>query len=242
MHPNDLWDFEAPARSEQRFREAAAGADGEQRAVWLTQVARALGLQERYDDGHAVLDELSPDGSAEVAVRILLEQGRLYRSAGDAAHARQFFEEAAAAAERDGLDELRVDALHMVALVNDPAEQVAITERALEVAASSADPRARDWDASLLNNLGMTYADAGDFARALTAFEDALAARARIGDPARTRVARWMVAWALRNLDRQQEALAMQQALKAELDALGEEDPYVEEEIEILTAGGTPGP
>ena len=241
MHPLDLWDFDDPGGSEQRFRAAAAAAEGGQRAVLLTQVARALGLQERYDDAHAVLDDLSPAGSAELGCRLLLEQGRVYRSSGDPDHARRFFAEAAEAAERAGLDELRVDALHMLALVSDPAEQAEITERALTVAAASTDPRARDWDASLLNNLGMVHANAGDFARALVRFEDALAARERIGDAGRTRVARWMVAWALRNLGRRAEALALQQALKAELVALGEEDPYVDEEIAILTSGDIAG-
>jgi tetratricopeptide (TPR) repeat protein len=185
-----------------------------------------------------VLDDLSPDGSPELAVRLLLEQGRLYRSSGDPEHARPFFDEAATAAERAGLDELRVDALHMTALTSGPAEQVAVIEHALAVAGASSDPRARDWDASLLNNLGMTHADAGEFGRALVVFEDALAARERIGDPGRTRVARWMVAWALRNLGRRDQALALQRALKSELDALDEEDPYVDEELALLSDQG----
>ncbi len=87
----------------------------------------------------------------------------------------------------------------------------------------------------------MAHADAGDFAAALVAFEDALAARERIGDPARARVARWMVAWALRNLGRREEALAAQRALKAELEALGEEDPYVDEELALLGASRPDG-
>jgi tetratricopeptide (TPR) repeat protein len=238
MHPSDLWNFDDPAGSEQRFREAAAAAEGGQRGIWLTQVARALGLQERYDEAHAVLDDLSPDGSPELAVRLLLEQGRLYRSSGDPEHARPFFDEAATAAERAGLDELRVDALHMTALTSGPAEQVAVIEHALAVAGASSDPRARDWDASLLNNLGMVHADAGDWPSALARFEEALAARERIGDPGRTRVARWMVAWALRNLGRRDEALALQRALKSELDALDEEDPYVDEELALLSDQG----
>ena len=89
-------------------------------------------------------------------------------------------------------------------------------------------------DASLLNNLGMAHADVGDFPRALVVFEGALAARERIGDAGRTRVARWMIARALRNLGRRDEALAMQRALKAELAALGQTDPYVEEELALL--------
>ena len=43
-----------------------------------------------------------------------------------------------------------------------------------------------------------------------------------------------MVAWSLRHLDRREEALALQQALRAELDAVGEEDPHVDEELALL--------
>ena len=80
----------------------------------------------------------------------------------------------------------------------------------------------------------MIHADAGDWPAALATFEEALAARERIGDVGRTRVARWMVGWALRNLGRTDEALAVQTALKAELEAAGEEDPYVDEELALL--------
>ncbi len=122
----------------------------------------------------------------------------------------------------------------MVALVAPEEEQRRLTEEALAAARGATDPAARNWDASLLNNLGMTYADAGDWPAALAAFEEALAARERIGDVGRTRVARWMVGWALRELGRRDEALAVQTALKAELEAAGEEDPYVDEELALL--------
>jgi tetratricopeptide (TPR) repeat protein len=103
------------------------------------------------------------------------------------------------------------------------------------VARQSTDPRARDWDASLLNNIGMTHADAGDHQAALAAFEEALAARERIGDPGTIRVARWMIAWSLRNLGRRDEAREIQLALKAELDAIGGSDQYVDEELALLS-------
>ena len=57
--PMKLWDFNDPAGSERRFREAAAATAGDDRAAYLTQVARALGLQEKYDEGHQVLDGLA---------------------------------------------------------------------------------------------------------------------------------------------------------------------------------------
>lgn len=233
IDPTPLWNFDDPAASEQRFRMEAENADPDDRLVLMTQVARALGLQERYDQGHEVLDELSPTND-EVAIRIVLERGRLFRSSGEPEQARPQFEAAAQSAAVARLDVLKVDALHMMALVAEPSEQVALNERALAAARASKDPEARNWDASLLNNLGMVYADAGDFDSALARFEEALAARERIGDPVRTRVARWMVAWALRNLDRRDEALAIQQALKAELDAAGETDPHVDEELALL--------
>ena len=96
----------------------------------------------------------------------------------------------------------------MVALVAPPEDQRRLTEEALAVARASSEPAARDWDASLLNNLGMTHADAEDWEAALATFEEALAAYERIGKVANIRVARWMVGWALRNLGRTDEALA----------------------------------
>jgi tetratricopeptide (TPR) repeat protein len=231
--PTTLWDFDDPAGSEQRFRSAAETAEGSDRLVLLTQVARALGLQERYDEGHDVLDDLAAS-DPEVATRVSLERGRLLRSAGSPDEARPHFEAAAATARDARLDALHVDALHMVALVAPAEDQQRLTEEALTVARASTEPAARDWDASLLNNLGMVHADAGDWPAALVTFEEALAARERIGDAGRTRVARWMVGWALRNLGRTDEALAVQTALKAELEAAGEEDPYVDEELALL--------
>lgn len=233
LDPAPLWDFDDPAGSETRFREAAAIAEGADRLVLLTQVARALGLQERYDEGHALLDELAVS-YPEVATRASLERGRLLRSAGSAAEAVPHFEAAAATAHESGLEALHVDALHMVALVAPPEEALDRHHAALAVAKASASEAARNWDASLLNNIGMAHADAEDWGAALAAFEEALEARERIGDAGRTRVARWMVGWALRHLGHREAALEVQTALKAELDAIGEEDPYVDEELALL--------
>lgn len=234
IDPRPLWDVDDPAASEIRLRAAAAGsATRAERDAWLTQVARALGLQKRYDEAHALLDEVDVS-DPEVTVRATLERGRLLRSAGDPEAALPFFEEAAAEARDTGLEVLLVDALHMVALCVPQDDQVEAHHRALEAARSSRDFAARDWDASILNNLGMVHAEAGDHAAALGAFEEALEARVRIGDVSRIRVARWMVAWSLRHLGHRAEALALQRALRSDLAADGQVDPYVEEEIALL--------
>jgi tetratricopeptide (TPR) repeat protein len=227
------WDFDDPAGSERRLRAAADGSAGAERDAWLTQVARALGLQGRFDEAHAVLDSVE-DGDPEVVTRLALERGRLLRSGGMAAAARPDFESAVQLARAAGLEELVVDAMHMVALVTEGEERAAAQQAALVAARSAGDPRARDWEASILNNIGMDHAEAGDHGRALACFEEALVARERIGDPASIRVARWMVAWSLRHLGRRDEALDLQRRLKAELEATGEADPYVDEELALL--------
>jgi len=233
IDPRPLWDFDDPAASGERFLESADRATEPDRTSWLTQYVRTLGLQERYAEAATVLDQLQSD-APEAATYVALERGRLLRSSGRVEDSRPHFESAAATAEAAGLEALHVDALHMVALAAPPDEQLALNEHALAVARASTDPRARDWDASLLNHLGMTYADAGDFAAALTAFEQALAARERIGDPATIRVARWMIGWAYRNLGRRDEALDLQRALKAELESVGVSDAFVDEELALL--------
>jgi tetratricopeptide (TPR) repeat protein len=233
IDPRPLWDFADPAASGERFLDAAEQAAEPDRTSWLTQYARSLGLQERYDEAHRVLDQLASD-DPQAATYLALERGRILNSSGRADEARPLFESAVTTAEETGLDALQVDALHMVAIVAKPEEQHEINRRALAVARSSSDQRARDWDASLLNNIGMTYADAGDFERALATFEEALAARERIGDPENIRVARWMIAWSLRNLGRRDEALEIQRALKEELDAVGQVDSYIDEELALL--------
>jgi tetratricopeptide (TPR) repeat protein len=233
IDPRPLWDFDDPAASGERFLDVAEQADEPEKTAWLTQYARTLGLLERYEDAHKVLDGLRSD-DAEAATYIDLERGRVLSSSGDPDAARPRFEAAAQRAEAAGLDALHIDALHMLAIVTPPEEQHDLNRSALEVARASSDQRARDWDASLLNNIGMTYADAGDFEQALATFEEARAACDRIGDPGRIRIARWMVAWSLRNLGRRDEALQIQRAHKEELNSIGDADQYVDDELALL--------
>lgn len=236
IDPSPLWDFDDPALSGARMLARAEASEGDESLAWTTQVARAHGLAGEYDAALDLLDRIDAAGSddPEVLARTVLERGRVLRSAGTPEAALPLFLAAEEIAAAGALDALVVDALHMQALVVDPVESVRLNHAALDLARSSPDPVARDWDASLLNNLGMTAADAGDWSDALGFFEEAVAARQRIGDDSRTRVAHWMVGWALRHLGRTDEALAVQTALKEALEAIGGHDPYVDEELALL--------
>jgi tetratricopeptide (TPR) repeat protein len=233
MDVSALWDFDDPAGSESRFRDAAALAEGEDRDILLTQVARALGLRGQFREAHAILDGLH-GGGAEAGVRAALERGRLFRTAGDPNTAKPWFESAADSAALAGLEALELDALHMIPLCLEGDAALAATLVGVTRARAAATVEGQRWLASVLNNLGLAYADTGQWDRALDAFEEALAERRAQGVESATFVARWMVAWALRNLGRTDEARSAQLELKKDLAAVGRTDNYVDEELELL--------
>ncbi len=172
----------------------------------------------------------------ETVVRVLLENGRVINSRGEPERARPEFDAALAAASDAGLDQLAVDALHMLAIVAPRSEQDALNQRALGLAASSADPRARQWRGSLLNNMGWTAFNRADLDAALALFEVALAERRSQGKATDVIVARWCVARTLRELGRVTAALAIQLELADELRAAGKSDHYVDDEIAACRA------
>jgi len=174
-----LWDFSDAAASEARLRAAATAASGTDRAELDTQVARALGLQERYADAEAILAAVT-DPAPVVHVRVLLERGRVRNSSGDPDGAVPLFREAADAAASAGLVLLRVDALHMLAIA-DAAHAADWTREALAVLDDVDDPRTLRWAVSLHNNAGWAHFDAGRLTDALDAFLKAKDAAARWG-------------------------------------------------------------
>jgi len=243
MDIKSLWNFSDPAASEAVFRAQLAASRGDDALSLQTQIARSYGLRKRFDDAHTLLDDIAAQvdqAGPEPRVRHLLERGRTFRSAGQVPRARPLFMRAVELAETARLDDLAVDAMHMVALVEPAsAEQLRWNQRALALAQASKDANARSWEATLANNIGMTLHRERRYAEALASFESALAARERMGKAGGIRVAHWMIAWTLRALKRHDEALAILHRLERELDEIKQTDGYVFEEIgENLLAQG----
>jgi len=179
---DDLWDFSDPAGSEQRLRAAAAAeTDAAARGELDTQVARSLGLQERYDEADAVLDGIRPLSEA-AAVRVALERGRLRNSGGDPEAALPLFRAAAEGAAGDDLVFLRIDALHMLAIA-DREHAVEWTARALAVLDGTTDARAQRGRVSLHDNAGGPLSAAERYDEAVTEFEASRDAATRWGTP-----------------------------------------------------------
>ena len=244
---NALWNFSDPALSEQRFRAALAQAQGDDALILQTQIARTHGLRRDFETARRVLAAVEPQlagAGPEARVRHALELGRTYSSAAHApatqtpeirALARAAYQQALDAARAARLDGLAVDTLHMLAFVDTaPADQLRWGREALALAQASEQVDARRWRASLHNNIGIALRELGRPEEALAEFRTALALRQAAGETARTRVAQWMVANQLRQLDRTDEALALQLRLEQDNAAAGAPDPYVFEELEAL--------
>lgn len=247
LNLDQLWDFNDPQLSEGRFRHALAASSGEEALILQTQIARTYGLRGDFSTSRSILSEIEPrvrEAGPRVRSFYYLELGRSYCSAAHPTEsltpearqeARAAYLRAIEEAHTAGLAGQAVDALHMLAFVEvEPERQLEWNRRALELAASSDQPQARKWEASLRNNSGYALHQLGRYREALAEFLLALEARQREGDPEKIRIAWWMIAWTLRALGRLQEALEIQLRLEKECDAAGQPDPYVYEELEIL--------
>jgi tetratricopeptide (TPR) repeat protein len=247
MNVAQLWDFADPVGSEERFRAALATATGDDALILQTQIARTYGLRRDFATAQRILAELEllvQRAGAEAQARHALEYGRTLVSAmhpddamteGARSAARMAYLRAHAIAADAQLDDLAIDALHMLAFVDTaPADQLHWAQQALAIAAASAQPAAQRWEAALRNNIGYALHQLGRYDEALVQFTHAVALRERAGDVGPLRIAYWMVAWTLRSLGRIDEALAIQLRLEREWAADGEPDPYVFEELALL--------
>jgi tetratricopeptide (TPR) repeat protein len=229
----DVWDFNDLDLSERRFRAALEAEESPAgRAALLTQLARVEGLRGDFAAGERLVAEAEALGGAEAWA--LIERGRLLRSGGDGPGALPLFEAAfeRACAAGDGF--LAGDAAHMAALVGD---MDAWTARGIELADDGAG---RYWLAPLLNNVGWSRYDAGDFGGALDAFEQALAVRSEDPqEPHEREIARYAVGKALRALGRLDEATDRLERAVAWATEAGIDAPYFHEELaECYAAAG----
>jgi tetratricopeptide (TPR) repeat protein len=241
---DSLWDYAHPDETEAKFRELLLQIQESEPAhlELLTQIARTLGLQQKFDEAHQTLNEVEKrldETPSRPKIRYLLERGRAFNSSGHPEQALPLFEQALDIAQQLAEDFYAVDAIHMLAIVSPPASSLDLNLRAIQLAESSEQEKAHNWLGSLYNNTGWSYHDTGEYKSALEMFEKAEAFFGSKGRVRETRIAVWTVARCLRSLHRVEEALSMQMKLKEEFDFAGETDGYVFEEIgECLFALG----
>jgi tetratricopeptide (TPR) repeat protein len=233
---DSLWDYSNPAETETRFRDLLPQISESEPAhlELLTQIARTNSLRQKFDEAHQILDQVEKqldETPKRPKIRYLLERGRTFNSSGQPEQAQPLFEQALDIAQQLGEDFYAVDALHMLAIVAPPASALDLNLRAIQMAESSGQEKARNWLGSLYNNTGWSYHDMGEYESALKIFQKAEAYFRSKGRVRETRIAVWTVARCLRSLKRIEEALSMQMKLKEEFDFAGDTDGYVFEEI-----------
>lgn len=231
-----LWDFDHPDRTEMKFREILLQVPENvpDFLELLTQIARAQGLQRKYEHAHQTLNQVERrlgSGPSRPRIRYLLERGRVFNSSGQPDRARPLFEQALTLAEQITEDFYAVDALHMLAILSQPEQSLELNMQAMQLAERSRDDRASNWLGSLYNNIGWSLHDLGKYESALEIFRKGQAWQKSRGKTTETRIAAWCIARTLRSLNRLEEALSCQKELKEELDSAGEKDGYVLEEI-----------
>ena len=182
---DELWDFDLPDESEARLRielEQGGPYDEVERAELKTQLARALGLQEKFDEAAEVLLEVQSEQSPVVVARVLLESGRIINSAGRPDDAAPLFQRSAEICEEAELTFLAIDALHMLAIAR-PEDAEDWTARGVVLAEASADPRTQRWLITLHNNLGWNRFDSGEFDGAIAELTEAARWADAVGTP-----------------------------------------------------------
>jgi tetratricopeptide (TPR) repeat protein len=200
----EYWDFSDPKGSRERFLEILPGqSDIAVQQEIIAQIARSYGLEKNFDQGFATLDKVVPCGRAVACFN--LERGRLYRSSGDVASAKPYFQKAVETTEED----LKVDALHMLAIISEPEEADRLNLEALGIASRSTNLFAQRWQGSLLNNLGWTYFETGRLPEALNTFKRAVKIRDQEGKKENIYIAYWSVARCYRELKMHDEALTI---------------------------------
>ncbi len=242
-----LWDFSNPALSEQNFRQALEQSTGDDALLLQTQIARTYGLRKDFEKAQELLTNLAdsvPTASPEVQVRYFLELGRTYASATHPPEAQTLKNKVKATehnlrafeiAKAAHLDNLAVDALHMMAFVDTaPQAQLDWDLKALAYMEASSQDEAKKWEASLRNNVGYALHLLRRYDEALQQFRLSLAAHKRAGKRTNVRIAYWMIAWTLRAQGKLEDALEIQLRLEQEWEADGQPDPYVFEELEQL--------
>jgi tetratricopeptide (TPR) repeat protein len=243
-----LWDYGDPETSEQRFRRALERAEGDDVLILQTQIARTYGLRKDFDSARKTLSLIDEPAigkaGSEARIRYHLELGRTFVSSihrpeemtPDAkASAWQAYDAGLGHARATGLDDLAIDAIHMLAFLDTaPADQLRWGQMALALVQSSNQPEAKRWEPSVRNNIGCALNELGRHEEALIEFQHALVLRKNGTNAEAIRVAHWMVARTLRSLHRFDEALAIQLGLERETEAAGKPDPYVFEELAAL--------
>ncbi|MCG8419288.1 MAG: hypothetical protein MJE77_15250 [Proteobacteria bacterium] len=244
MQPNleTLWDYQDPKRSERRFRQLLpqVKSDRAYHVELLTQIARAVCLQRRYEDAHNILDEaeaLLAEGVSRPRMRCHLERSRILNDTGRTEESIAQADRARAIGEELGEHRLTADALHMIAyVVADDEEAVRWHNVAIDFCRKHlTDERIQRWLLTLHINVGDKYEALGRFAEGIDSVSVGIGMAEKLGLTTKVLAARCLLARLHRLDGRLDEAMTIiEEVAKSGFD----QGWLYEEYAECLLAAG----
>lgn len=173
----------------------------------LAQVARCHSLLHQLDEGETWLERARRAATPEDPQgwsRYLGVRGIFERERGNRDRAKATFIEMYEYCTRQGLHRRAIDAVHHIAIVAPPDEQVAWAHKGIDAAEKAGDEK---WLAVLWNNLGATFEDRKQYDSALEAYVKAREFHHKTGDESARLVADWAVGHAYRLVGKNDTAM-----------------------------------
>jgi len=233
-----MWNFADPAGTEAEFRrilpEARELGDVAYHAELLTQLARAEGMQGKFEDAAATLqhvESMLTPSMPRVKVRYLLERGRLYNMAGDNDRAVLTLNDAFNAARDCGEDYYAVDAATLIGKIKSDDKTMSWDIKALEISEASRNSEVQSWRGNLYNRIGWSFFGSREYEKALDIFRRNLAWQESRGEVDQIRLGKYAVGRTLRMMKNIEESYRIMYALYQELEGAGLKDGYVCEEL-----------
>ncbi|HUP56679.1 MAG TPA: hypothetical protein VM598_04445 [Bdellovibrionota bacterium] len=201
-------------------------------------IGRAEAFSKRYPEALASLklaEQLLADQKSvyrvSAKIRWLIERGRLHVLERTPSQARALLMEAWTLAINSGEDYFAVEAAQIIATVEQQKQQQEWILKGIEIAERSPQPKPKRWLGTLHATLGWKLFELRQFDVALATFQQALRHLKTQGTGREQFVARWSIGRVLRAQGKTEEALAIQNALLAELGIGGVRDGRLYEEI-----------
>lgn len=239
-----IWSLNDPKAAESAYRallphaRERASEDSGYLIELYTQIARALAAQGKLQEARSPLEEAEKlletqkeSSSPSARIRWLLESGRLQVLEKTPSQARPHFVQAWPLAIESKEDFLAVDIALMMAMIEPQKLQQEWLARALQIAENSPHQKSKRWLGGLHMSQAWKLYEVRQFDACLRSFQKALAEFKVHGTPREVFVANWSIGKALRAMGRTAEALAVQNALLAELGSEGAKDGRLFEEL-----------
>jgi len=190
----------------------------------LTWIARVETHQGKLSEADTTLSEADRLLESEIVsrdtakIRCLLERGRLFIHKKTPARARKLFDDAQTLAKNAGEDPLSVEILQLIASIEQRKSQQEWIKKAINVAESSSNLKAKKLLGSLYLSTGWNFYDLHQFEKSMEAFQRAGINFKEHCPKGEALVAQWATGKVLRRIGKTEKALSCQMEVFSELE------------------------